>query len=78
MTEKILDRAYKLNEEIKFLKRFLEAYDSDAFYNIIKAIDFESEVAILNNEPELEKYIREYFANKLKVLEQEFTNLNCT
>lgn len=78
MTEEILDRAYKLNKEIKFLKSFLRAYDSDSFYNIIMALDFGSERVILNNEPELYKYIREYFANKLEVLEQEFTNLNYT
>ena len=79
MTEELLDKAYKLNKEIKNCKKILKAMNSH-FENIIKLNDYDgdrniSQIVTLSSEPELEIYIREYFIHKLEVLEQEFANL---
>lgn len=82
MTEELLDKAYKLNEEIKGCKKILKAMNSP-YVNIIRFNDYDgdrevSQIVTLNSEPELERYIREYFIHKLEVLEQEFAKLNLT
>ena len=80
MTEEKLDKAYKLNKEIKNCKKILKAFNSP-FVNIIRLNDFEgerdiSQIITLSSEPELEMHVREYFIHKLEVLEQEFARLN--
>lgn len=80
MTEELLDKAYKLNKEIKDCKKILKAFNSP-YVNILRLNDFEgereiSQIVTLSNEPELEMKIREYFFHKLDVLEQKFAELN--
>lgn len=80
MTEELLDKAYKLNKEIKDCKKLLKAMNSP-LGNIIRFNEYDgdrdiSQIVTLSSEPELEIHIREYFVNKLEVLEQEFAKLN--
>lgn len=80
MTEEKLEKAYKLNQEIKTCKKILKAFNAP-FTNIIRLNDFEgerdvSQIIMLSNEPELAMNIREYFIHKLELLEQEFAKLN--
>lgn len=80
MTEETLEKAYKLNRDIKNCKKILKAMNSP-FVNIIRLNDFEgerdvSQIITLSSEPELETYVREYFIHKLEVLEQEFVKVN--
>lgn len=80
MTEEKLEKAYKLNKDIKNCKKILKAFNSP-FVNIIRLNDFEgekdtSQIITLSREPELEMCVREYFTHKLEVLEQEFKKLN--
>lgn len=80
MTEELLDKACKLNKEIKCCKKLLKAMNSP-FENIIRFNDYDgdrdvSQIVTLSSESELEIYIREYFIHKLEVLEQEFAKLN--
>lgn len=80
MTEELLDKAYKLNKEIKDCKKILKAMNSP-FVNIIRFNEYDgdrdiSQILTLSSEPELEIHIREYFIHKLEVLEQEFAKLN--
>lgn len=80
MTEEKLEKAYKLNRDIKNCKKIIEAMNSP-FMNIIRLNDFEgkrdtSQIITLSSEPELEMYVREYFIHKLEVLEKEFAELN--
>ena len=80
MTEETLEKAYKLNRDIKNCKKILKAMNSP-FVNIIRLNDFEgekdtSQIITLSSEPELEMYVREYFIHKLEVLEQEFAKVN--
>ena len=79
MTEEILDKAYEIQRNIKKYKSFLKALGSP-FVNIIRANDFEgdrekSQIITLASEPELEKMITVYFADKIEDLEQEFENI---
>lgn len=80
MTEEVLDKAYKLNKDIKNCKKILKAMNSP-FVNIIRLNDFEgdkdiSQIITLSSEPELEMNVREYFMHKLDVLEQQFAKIN--
>lgn len=80
MTDETLEKAYKLNSDIKNCKNILKAMNSP-FVNIIRLNDFEgerdtSQIITLSSEPELEMYVREYFIHKLEILEQEFAKVN--
>ena len=82
MTIELLNRACDLNAQIEYYEDILKASDS-CYENFIKFNDFStrnnndiSKVIYLSNEPELEKYIREYFVRKIESLKQEFAELN--
>ena len=79
MTEELLDKAYNLNKKIKDYKKILEAFNAP-YTNIIRLDDFgggryTGQIVLLSTEPELEKYVKEYFKNKLAVLEKEFAEM---
>lgn len=79
MTKELLEKACELDAKIEYCKDVLRALDS-CYENFIRFSDFKetrdiSKTIYLSNESELEKYIREYFVHKLKVLEQEFAEL---
>lgn len=79
MTEAHLEKIIKTSEEIKRYKKFLKAFDSP-YINQVLVYDWEckrrvEERLLLENEPELEKLIRDYFVRKIEALEKEFAEL---
>ena len=80
MTGDLFNKACELNEKIKKYKKIIKSMNSP-YVNIIRFNDFGndsrdiSQVVTLSNEPELEQYIKEYFFNKLSILEKEFEEL---
>lgn len=79
MTEELLDKSYNLNKKIKDYKKILKAFNAP-YTNIIRLNDFSGsrdtgQIVLLSNEPELGKYVKEYFENKLAVLEKEFAEM---
>jgi len=80
MTQEVFDKACKLKDEIKRIKRILKAFNSPS-ENVIRCNAYNGEKDVtefmyLSNEPELEMKIREYLMHKLDVLEQKFAELN--
>lgn len=80
MTEEKLEQANKLHNNIKKYRNFIKAMNAP-YINIIKANFYNgaketAEIITLSDEPELELFIREYFNNKLDILEQKFRKLD--
>ena len=79
MTEAHLEKIIKISDEIKRYKKFLEAFDKP-YMNQIVACNWNGNIntdryLILENEPELEKSIRDYVVKKIETLEKEFSEL---
>lgn len=79
MTEEHLEKIIKTSEEIKCYKGFLKAFDSK-YSNEVFSYDWDGDRRVegrllLENEPELEKLIRDYVVRKIETLEKEFAEL---
>lgn len=79
MTEEHLEKIIKTSEEIKCYKGFLKSFDKP-YTNRVVAFDWNGNISadrylILENEPELEKLIRDYVIRKIETLEKEFAEL---
>lgn len=79
MTEAHLEKIIKISDEIKRYKKFLEAFDQP-YMNQIVACDWNRDkradrFLLCENEPELEKSIRDYVVKKIETLEKEFSEL---
>lgn len=79
MTEEQLEKIIKTSDEIKRYKKFLKAFDKP-YMNQIIARDWNGEIKtdkhlLLENDPELEKLIRDYVVKKIETLEKEFSEL---
>lgn len=79
MTEAHLKNIIKISDEIKIYKNFLKAFDKP-YSNRVVAFDWNGDISddrylILENEPELEKLIRDYVVKKIETLEKEFSEL---
>ena len=79
MTEAHLEKIIKISDEIKRYKKFLEAFDKP-YMNQIVACNWNGDkradrFLLCENEPELEKSIRDYVVKKIETLEKEFSEL---
>ncbi len=79
MTEAHLEKIIKISDEIKIYKNFLKAFDK-SYSNRVVAFDWNGAISadrylILENEPELEKSIRDYVIKKIETLEKDFAEL---
>lgn len=79
MTEAHLEKIIKISDEIKHYKGFLKAFDKP-YTNRVVASDWNGNIntdryLILENEPELEKSIRDYVVKRIGILEKEFLEL---
>ena len=79
MTEAHLEKIIEISDEIKIYKNFLKAFDKP-YSNRVVAFDWNGNISadrylILENEPELEKSIRDYVIKKIETLEKDFAEL---
>ncbi len=79
MTEAHLEKIIETSGEIKRYKKFLKVFDSK-YSNEVLSYDWDGDRRVeeylsLENEPELEKLIRDYVVRKIETLEKEFAEL---
>lgn len=79
MTEEQLEKIIKVSDEIKHYKKFLKAFDNPHMNQIV-ACNWNGNIRtdrflLCENDPELEKLIRDYVVKKIETLEKEFSEL---